>query len=166
MAKKLLSVARARALLDYDPSTGMFTWKIYRGPRARAGSTAGAPHPGGYRCIRIDGTGPYLAHRVAWLMTYGEWPAGDIDHVNGDRSDNRIANLRLADRFQNGANAKVHLDNLSGFKGVSQMRGRYQARIRVRGQSFYLGSFLTPEEAHGAYVAAARRLSGAFARAA
>jgi hypothetical protein len=95
--------------LVYNKKTGQFFWK------KEAGTITGH----GYRYIRVNGK-MMLAHRMAWLMEYGEDPEGKlIDHINGDRLDNRIENLRIATYSQNGANAKRHSRNTSGLKGAS-----------------------------------------------
>src|SRR5262245_33505102 len=117
-----LTAERLREVLDYDPSTGVF-----KSNGGRCGSRVGATlvgtvRPDGYREIRIDWQ-RYLAHRLAWLHVHGSWPAGDIDHVNGNPSDNRIVNLRLATRTQNNANSRRR-PNTSGFKGVHFCRER------------------------------------------
>jgi len=89
----------------------------------------------------------YQAHRVIWAMFHGEWPMNQIDHINGDRSDNRILNLREADFFQNSQNAKIRRDNTSGYPGVtfSKDRNQWTARICINGKKIYLGYFLTAE---------------------
>lgn len=101
-----------------------------------------------------------MAHRLAWLYVYGEWPNGDIDHIDGDRLNNRIANLRDVSRRVNLENQRrPKACNKSGFLGVKTFRDqRFQARIQVRGVQLHLGTFDTPHEAHAAYVAAKRNL--------
>ena len=106
----------------------------------------------------------YRAHRLIWLMYHGQWPPQEIDHINGDRADNRIVNLRLATASQNRANSKVYKTNRCGFKGVARTPyGRWVARIHFE-KTKYLGTFDTPEEAHAAYVRAAQAAHGIFAR--
>jgi hypothetical protein len=108
---------------------------------------------------------PRRAHRLAWLLTYGEWPTSKIDHKNGDRADNRLSNLRLADDHQNAWNGRPHSDGKSGFKGVVYLSKRnkpWQARIKFKGKGKSLGYFATAEEAHACYVDAANRLFGEF----
>lgn len=145
--------------LIYDPATGRFTWKKEPGTIAT----------NGYRYIRVNQK-MLLAHRIAWLMATGEDPEGSvIDHVNGDRLDNRIENLRTATYSQNSANAKRHSRNTSGLKGASKRikngkwTGRWQASITYQRRQLHLGEFDTKEEAHAAYLEAARSLQGGFA---
>lgn len=140
--------------LSYDPTTGIFEWKeTGRGRKKRAGNINNT----GYRRISV-GRMSYLAHRLAWFITYGYWPKGLLDHVNGDRDDNRIANLRECNRAQNMANSCKRSDNSSGFKGVSRDGDGWRAYINTR----YLGHFSSIEEAHAAYCAAAREHFGEF----
>jgi hypothetical protein len=157
-----LTVARLRGLLHYDPETGVFTWRVRVGNRV-PGDVAGIARPRGYYEVTVGGR-VYRAHRLAWFYVHGEWPADQIDHVNGDPSDNRLANLRPAARSQNNANRK-RCPNASGYKGVSRDRTRWKAQICVDGQRFNLGYFGCPVEAHAAYVRAAEERFGEFARA-
>jgi hypothetical protein len=157
----MITAERLRKLLHYDPETGVFTWRMQRGPAA-AGAVAGSPHRDGYVCIGIDGRW-YLAHRLAWLYMSGEWPENQIDHHDGKRSNNRIANLRPATHAQNQMNSRAY--GQSGRKGVSWNRGRWQARIRVNRVLIHLGRFDDKEEAAAAYALHARKHFGEFARA-
>lgn len=156
---------RVRELLDYNPSTGEFTWKIPHG-RSGAGQLAGSPNGEGYIGIKIDGK-LYAAHRLAWLHVTGSFPRHLVDHINGIRTDNRFANLRQATNSQNQANAKRPVTNTSGFKGVSFIKraNKWQASIRFEGRQISLGRHRTPEAAHQAYLDAATRYHGEFARA-
>lgn len=159
----MLTAERLRSLLDYDPATGVFLWRVRRGPSALAGSIAGHIIAGGYRLIGVDGT-EYYAHRLAWLYVHGAWPTGHIDHQNVTPGDDRISNLREATRSQNLANRPAQSNNTSGLKGVSFHKGAGRWRATI--QHKYLGLFDTAEEAHAAYRAAASRVFGEFARAA
>ncbi len=143
-----------REHLGYDPATGRFWWKD------EPGTIAG----NGYHYIRVCGK-MRLAHRMAWAFHYGEEPDGLVDHINGDRSDNRIVNLRLASYSQNSANAKRHSRNTSGFKGASwdKHKKMWQATITVQRKQIMIGRYKTKEEAHAAYVREARRHQGEFA---
>jgi hypothetical protein len=163
----MISIDRVRALLAYDALTGDFSWRVRRGPKAPAGGPAGTPHSGGYLRIKVDHRF-YYAHRLAWFYATGDWPADQIDHIDGDKRNNRFANLRLADKAQNSQNAKRRSNNTSGYKGVSwnQNRQCWQVTIKYDGKSRYLGLFDDREQAHAAYMRAAEAHFGEFARAA
>jgi hypothetical protein len=143
---------KIRDLLNYEPLTGVFTWKVRRGGKAVAGSTAGRLDRCGYSVIRIDGR-CMMAHRLAYLYIHGVLPELEIDHINGIRSDNRIENLRLATRSENQQNLRQpRQNNKSGFLGVHLLKGKYVATIVRDKKSKYLGSFDDPESAHKAYI--------------
>ena len=152
-----LTAEQVRELLDYNPETGRFTWRI--APRGhKAGSQAGCTDSYGYVVIRTAGAG-HKAHRLAWLIAYGEWPDDQVDHINGDRSDNRIANLRSLTNQGNQQNRRTaHRGIRSGLLGVSPKRGKWRAQIKVDGKKRHLGLFDTPEAAHAAYLEAKRKL--------
>ena len=154
-------LARLDALFDFNPETGFFIRKHASGG-AKAGDIAGHVNKDGYRYIRIDGK-RYLAHRLAWLCVYGEWPPSDLDHEDGNGDHNWIKNLRPATDSQNMANQRKHKDNI-GYKGAYRTGTRWIAKIKKDGVVRRLGRFDTPEEAHAAYCAAARELFGEFAR--
>lgn len=163
---KPITHERLLQVIHYDPETGAFTWRIATGSTRRAGGPAGcvSKHLG---CILIGiDNHQYYGHHIAWFYVHGQWPVNEIDHKNGDRADTRLANLREADRSENMANRRRGClkGNLSGFKGVEQHRAKWTARIKMRGERRYLGSFDTPEEAHAAYCKAATELHGEFAR--
>ena len=151
-------------LLTYNPETGEFFWKQSRGTKS-AGAPAGHKDRHGYIRIGISET-LHAAHRLAWLIYHGDMPSEgmDIDHANLNKSDNRIANLRLATRSHNRANTPVRTDNRSGFKGVRFVHNKWQARICVNGANLYLGSFSSIEEAKSAYAKQAKAVFGEFAR--
>jgi hypothetical protein len=160
-----LTHARLRELLDYDPETGRFTWRInLRGP-ARAGMIAGTLTNVGYRQIRIDQEF-YLAGPLAVFYMTEEWPPEIVDHINLKRDDNRWSNLRLATHSQNHANAPMQKRKCVPFKGVrwNKKTERYVSGIRVNYRYIHLGNFDAPEEAHAAYLEAAKKHFGAFAR--
>lgn len=158
MTTPLLTVDRLHEVLDYNPETGVFTRRV-----TRPGRVAGSVNSTGYLQIEIGGR-TYCAHRLAWLYTYGEWPPNELDHINRNKSDNRISNLRPATRQQNCWNTRRHFKTKP--KGVSfepQRRGKkYRASIQGRERRLSLGLFNTAEEAHAAYKAAALTLFGEF----
>lgn len=157
MAKAIISAARLRELLDYDPETGIFRWRVDRGS-VRAGKIAGTPNGRGYLLIRVDGR-LRRANRLAWLYVTGEHPSGEVDHENGVKHDNWFGNLRDVPLKVNRQNIrKAHITNASGVLGVSELRGRHKAQLWVDGVNLHLGFFDTEAEAHSAYLEAKRRL--------
>lgn len=157
LGKAGLDADRLRLLVSYDPETGEFR-RIVRAGARPAGSLAGTRTKRGY--VQIGACGAFhLAHRLAWLWTHGEWPASDIDHLNGDKSDNRIANLRAVTKSENMQNFRAaRKDSTSGLLGTSPSKGKWQAKIQVDGKTRHLGTFSTAEDAHRAYVSAKRDL--------
>lgn len=158
---KGLTTARLHELLSYDPETGEFRSKVWRG-RVRIGALVGGLTCKGYWQIGIDFKS-YEAHRLAWFYMYGEFPPSDIDHINRNRADNRIANLRLATPSQNLANS-TYPPNKCGFRGVGREKsGRWKASIMVQYRSIRLGTFDSPEAASAAYQAARIKYFAEFA---
>jgi hypothetical protein len=159
-ASTSLSAERLRNLLSYDPETGLFVWKVNRGGTALAGSPAGTVGNHGYVIISV-GPRRWLAHRLAWLYVTGEQPPPEIDHINGDRLDNRWANIRSVDRAGNCENLHgAQVNNSTGYLGVSPdpKSGTFIATIVHDRQSAFLGRFDTPELAHAAYLGAKRAI--------
>ena len=153
-----VSVERVKELLDYNPETGVFTWKSDRNSLIKKGDVAGTLATFGHIQLRVNHR-CVLAHRAAWALTQGEWPKTDIDHINGDPADNRIENLRMVSRGHNLQNQrKAHRDSKSGRLGVKQVGKKWYAKIMADGVLHRLGIFLTPEEASAAYLEAKRRL--------
>lgn len=152
----MLTQERLKELLDYNPETGVFVWRVSKGTR-KAGRVAGAVNITGYVDIAIDGK-KHRAHRLAWLYTYGCWPNKDIDHINRIRTDNRIENLRDTDK--NEWNRDKQVNNTSGYTGVSwhKWTKKWIAKIKVYGKNTHLGLFDTPEAANAAYMAAKEKL--------
>lgn len=158
----------ARAALEYDASTGLLRWRHRDDVPASfngryAGKTAGRPGGRGYIYVNLYRR-CYKAHRMAWLISYGEWPAGAIDHINRDKTDNRLNNLRFATPSQNSINSDVYSSNRSGVRGVTWHAGisKWQAQIGVAGKVVYLGSFDRIEDAAAARADRERQLFGAF----
>lgn len=157
-----------RQILDYDPTTGLFTWK-HRGTHPKkwnakwAGKQAGTQQRGGYILININN--PYAAHRLAWLHFYGEIPITEIDHRNGIRDDNRIANLRLATTSQNACNKAKQSNNTSGFVGVhfNSQRGLWRATANKNNTRYDVGHFKTAEGAAAARADFIADVHGEFA---
>lgn len=153
-----LSLERLRALLVYNPDTGIFTWKITR-PKCVKGAIAGSKcDDGGWR-IGLDGFS-YSAHRLAWFYVQGVWPDEEIDHKNRVKSDNRWGNLRPATRVQNQVN--VLLKNSTGYANVDKVGKRFRAMARINGKQIHLGMADTAEEAHAISVHARRKVHGEF----
>lgn len=139
-----------RDRLHYSPESGVFTWRRGAGARAKAGAVAGTRTEQGYIRIGIDGR-YYRAHRLAWLYVHGSWPVEQIDHINGDRADNRIANLREVTAAGNRQNQGVaRCDSETGLLGVTARDGKYLARLRVGGKELSGGRHLTADAAYEA----------------
>ena len=163
-AKQAVTVDRAathgeaetfRELLRYNSIDGELYWKATNSPRATAGSLAGCLcKRTGYRLVRVNGK-LLRAHRIVWAIVKGDVP-DEIDHINGDRADNRIENLRRASRSENNQNRGTASNNTSGFIGVSfeKTRGKWSAKIQAFGRAFHLGRFNSAEDAAAAYEAA------------
>ena len=159
---KNLDANELRDVLYYDPGTGVFTW---RGDTRnfKSGDVAGCAQGCDYRRIRINGT-LYKAHRLAWLYMFGRWPVGQLDHINRNKTDNRISNLREASNSQNQANTIAR--GKSQFKGVSfsSATQKWRAGIKKNGVFKHIGFFKCEVEAARAYDATAKIVHGRFAR--
>lgn len=147
--------------LHYDPSTGDFTHiggclqKKFRGKKA------GSVNSTGYWFVSLANK-RFRGHWLAWFYVYGEWPNGRLDHRNRVKTDNRIANLRIATPSQNLANAGLRVDSTTGARGIRRMRGAWQARITYEGRDYHLGTYATLELAKAAYGGAAAVLFGEY----
>ena len=140
MADANLSAETLRRYFSYNEDTGHL---IRNGEQLQSGRIATK----GYRQVFINGR-RYMAHRLAWMYVYGAWPDKQIDHINRDKDDNRISNLREVDNKQNQENVGLRTDNRSGYRGVSVSRnGTFRADIKLDGKTVHLGSFKTTEEA-------------------
>jgi hypothetical protein len=149
----------------FDYKDGNLFYKIKTGLRVKIGDVAGSVKTNGYRQIIINYKA-YRAHRLIWMFHNGDIKTGlEIDHINQNKSDNRIENLRLATRSQNKSNGKKYKNNTSRFKGVCwhKRNKKWVAQIKYNNKKIYLGYFATPELAREAYVAAAEKLHGDFA---
>ena len=153
------------SLLNYNPDTGELTWLVSAG-RIRSGDVVKSMESQGYLKAKIKGK-TYKAHRLAWLLHHGESPPRLIDHINGNRSDNRIANLRLATPAQNSANAKLQSNSTSLLKGVYYVPSKRKWRATVSNQRVIhrLGYFHSKEQAGEAAANKRRELQGEFYRA-
>lgn len=171
-AKKLgessrdLSADYVRELFTYDSVSGDLRWAKPR-QGIRIGQRAGNTCPRGYKTVVIDYR-KYQVHRIIWLWVHGAWPTHEIDHRDRNASNNALRNLRDATRSNNFANKAAHSNKIGGLKGAyyDKRRGTWFSSICKDYTKMYLGAFNTAEEAHAAYVAAAKRLFGEFARAA
>lgn len=163
----MTTLERLRQLVDYNPETGVFTWKEKTGKKVRVGHEVGSVHSQGYIEAMIDRKRWFL-HRLAWFYVHGEVPPQQIDHINGNRADNRIGNLRVASQQQNSGNMRIRSSNQSGLKGVYWRKdlNRWSASIHVNYKTKNLGLFETKEDAHAAYMRAAAKTFGEFARSA
>ena len=162
MKKPKLTLARLREVLDYDPATGIFRWKISAGS-ASPGKIAGSDDGHGYVKIRIDGVA-YFAHRLAWLLMTGRWPSRLIDHEDRNGLNNVWTNLRLATYSQNGANTGLRKDNKLGVKGVEAAGDRFVVRFWANGKRHYFGSFNTLSEASSVAATKMAKIQGKFTR--
>jgi hypothetical protein len=159
-----LTAERLREVLDYDPLTGDFRWLVASNSHVHIGKIAGSINGSGYILIGVDGT-KYRAHRLAFLYTMGKFPKSEVDHADGDTTNNRWANLREASRSLNAANTRRPRTNGSGFKGVHwhSRNKKWRAQVKLNGRHICLGDFACPKEAHTAYMAAAVKHFGEFA---
>jgi len=157
-----LTQRQLKSVIKYIPVCGLFLW-TENYPGKRRGTVVCSPTTGKYTYISIYGK-RYPAHRLAWLYIYGEWPPDQIDHIDGEPSNNRLDNLRLATNSENQQNRKIASNNTSGAKGVCKIGNRFKAHIGVRGKVKNLGTYGTFNEAADAYKTAAAQYFGEFAR--
>ena len=157
----MLTQAKLKEYLKYNPDTGLFTRiKISVKNQCKLNEIAGSIHAEGHITITFFGKS-YQAHKLAYLYINGNLPIKFIDHINGDRTDNRWCNLREATPRQNSQNQrKAHSHNVCGFLGVNFRKetNKYRARIRHNGILINIGQYDTPEEAHQAYLIEKRKL--------
>lgn len=160
-----LTQERLKELFDYNFLTGVLLWRVKPHIKANSifpGKKAGCSTGYKYWAVVIDKK-KYSYHRVVWLYVTGEWPQKDIDHIDGDRSNNKWGNLRLASRSENMMNLKSHhKDSQTGYLGIEKKRDKYMARICVNGKRIGLGTYIDPKEAHNAYLEAKRKYHQGF----
>jgi hypothetical protein len=157
----MLTADRAKEV--FSDNGRSLLWMAPTARRNKRGQLAGTVRPDGYMQVCVAGK-LYLAHRVLWLMRTGEWPAGEVDHINGDKTDNSPSNLREVSKSGNMQNIRQAFSSNSstGLLGVSveKKTGKFYARICVDGKQKTLGTFDCPKDAHFAYLDAKRRLHG------
>lgn len=167
---KKLSPDELRRLFDLNAETGVLRWSKGCSRGCLTHREAGSFLKNGYRQVKV-GKASYLVHRVIWAMVYGVWPEKAIDHIDGNRSNNAVSNLRLATASQNmqnlsvkGTKAASGLMGATHIPGTKRRREKWESRIRVGGVQKYLGRFDTPQEAHAAYMSAKAQHHSYFAR--
>lgn len=167
LAKPLPSQKELNAMFDYYPETGKLVWK-YREDRdsqwngRRKGKEAGSVHHAGYRRVHFDG-GAYFSHRLIWAMAYGSIPEHmQVDHVNGNKLDNRLCNLRLVTNGQNQLNRGA--DRGRKFKGVYKKGSGFKAEITHQGERIYIGYYKSETKAATEYDKKALELHGEHAK--
>lgn len=148
-----LTVSDVTRFLTYDQATGILTWKPDATRTSVSGKRAGHLNKtNGYRYTSILNV-QFCEHRLAWAITHGVWPTGQIDHINGIRDDNRIENLRDVSASVNMQNRKKpQSNNTSGFLGVTKHRNRWRALLTINGKPTVLGSFDSPRLAYEVYL--------------
>ncbi len=165
----MITAEEVRALLDYDADSGILTWK-YR-PRLVDKAKAWNRRYSGTAITSLNGHGyvqlsihkrKFEAHRIVWLWIHGKLPDGNIDHINGDKTDNRISNLREASVSQNAWNMRKKKE--SGLRGASihTQTGRWQSHLCLNGEHVFLGLFGSEAEAHEAYKRASIKYHGEY----
>lgn len=156
-----LTAQLLREVLNYDPETGLFTWANPPSRKVKRGTVAGSMQVQGYARVKLFKK-EYLQHRLAWLYVHGSWPKHEIDHINGNRSDNRIRNLRDVPKAFNMQNRRAaNRTNMStGVLGVTYRpkEGVYAAKIGISGRRVSLGLFKTVRDAQAAYLEAKKSL--------
>jgi hypothetical protein len=172
--QSLLTAELLRSILVYDTETGLFYWRDYK-PNRHMNKALGNNNGTGYVQIRLTINGVecgFLAHRLAWLYVNGTWPDGGLDHIDRDRANNRITNLRQATISQNNRNRtkilsrKSQREYTSGFMGVSwhKAANKWRAQININGSRVHIGAFDSEQDAALAYNQAALKLDAEHCR--
>lgn len=153
------NIEAIKEYFGYSPEHGRLFWIKRPAKPTSVGSLAGTIGNNGYRYINFKRR-KYLEHRLVWVFCHGDWPKNDIDHINGDKQDNRIENLRDVTHSVNRQNNRqARSDSLTGVLGVSRTKNnQFSAQIYLQGKRKVLGYFSTPEAAHEAYLTAKRQL--------
>ena len=161
-----ISVDKLRALVSYEPSTGLFTW-LARGNKSFDNRFCGKPAftyatSHGYKAAFLNGGKIVYAHRAAYAIMTGQWPVDQIDHIDQNKTNNKWSNLRAATNAQNNRNISARNTGTSKYKGVHwfKRKGKWQAQIRCNGKRQHLGYFHDEKDAHEAYQKAAKLLHG------
>lgn len=142
----MLTQEELKRNLDFSPETGIFTWILSK-KGTKIGDIAGS-NSRGYIRIRLNKKS-YFSHRLAWLWVNGEFPKKQIDHIDKNKSNNRIINLREVSRSENACNVNPPANNTSGFKNVHLHKcGKYVVRIKRDSKTYNLGYYKTAEEAN------------------
>jgi len=145
--------------LAYDADTGEFVWGRVSSRNTRKTKPPGTTHKDGYKYVKIGGKS-YAMHRLAWLITYGNWPKGALDHINGDRTDNRISNLREASPRLNSVNRPINRKGRLPGCWFSKCINKWCASLYWEGNRFFLGTFDSEKEAHHSYISAVKEWTG------
>jgi len=159
----MLTQERLKFRLNYDPLTGLFSWKTKGHPcsKIKIDGILGCVNVHGYIQVKLDNK-HYLVHRLAWLYVYGKFPDGQIDHIDHNKTNNRIKNLRDVSHSLNQQNILFAPKNKKHSKLLGacfhKQTGKFRARIRTNGIQKHLGAFDTAQEAHQAYLDAKRKL--------
>lgn len=148
-----------KELLSYDSEKGLLTWKTGRGNQfSKKGGLAGSDHNSGYKVIQVCRK-QFIYHRICWFLHYGKIPLKQIDHINGDRKDNRIVNLRLVTNRENASNRDVHRNGKLIGACLNKRRNNWLSSIRVGDKNLFLGYYKTELEAHKTYLLAKDNLA-------
>ena len=165
-AHNSIDVERLKDVLDYSPESGLLFWRKRLSIRINKGDVAGCRGLRGYIILKVDGVGLF-AHRAAWAIYYGSWPNGIIDHIDRDRTNNKICNLRISNAADNAHNCSIRKNNTSGVHGVSfdKRSGKWLAKICINRKQIFLGHFERIEDARIARVNAELKIHPAYASA-